>query len=119
MDNVAPPISHLIARRRTEMGPLWADSMPPPQRTMELSLSTASLIVLFRPTADAVDSQTHMTIPPLQSSSRLGSLDHVFLPTSIPIKEHGHVVWSALHSGKTLSAPHGQPGEKILFAMLV
>lgn len=76
-------------------------------------------MVLFRPTTDAVDSQTHMTIPPLQSSSRLGSLDHVFLPTGIPIKEQGHVVWPALHSGNNLSALHGQAGGKILFGMLV
>lgn len=45
---------------------------------MELSLH----IVLFRPTADAVESQTHTTIPPceypLRTGSLLGPLDHVF-----------------------------------------
>lgn len=120
----AAPVSLFIAHRRTGDGTfLGRVHATTTAGHGALSLSTATLMALFWPTADAVDSQTHMTIPPLRSKYPLhtgillGSLDLVFLP--IPIKEHGHVAWSASHGGKKLSAPHGQAGEKYSIYMLV
>jgi hypothetical protein len=59
------------------MGPLWAGSIPPP-RAIELSLSSRpphSPLLAHRRRRRLTDPYDY---PPLQSSSRLGSLNHVF-----------------------------------------